>query len=167
MARWLKPLPLIIVAISLRSLLSPRDLAAGSLLGAGLRAHPGLLDRNLLVPQDRRGTTFFELDWRKCGRQFAYQDQLSAVMGDADESQLFECDFVPSPRKDGRAHADGDVFVAGIHVGELGNYGGQGTGFARFHKWPDNIEMKVLVPLADSTWPRSTQPFMWKGGSTT
>jgi hypothetical protein len=136
------------------------ELEVRSSNGADLRAW-------LLVPQDRRGTTFFELDWRKCGRQFAYQDQLSAVMGDADESQLFECDFVPSPRKDGRAHADADVFVAGIHVGELGNYGGQGTGFARFHKWPDNIEMKVLAPLADSTWPLSTQPFMWKGGSTT
>jgi hypothetical protein len=91
--------------------------------GADLRAW-------LLVPQDVRGTTFFELDWRKCGRQFAYQDQLSVVMADADESQLFECDFVPSPRKDVRAHAD--VFVAGIHVGEVGKYGGQGTGLARF-----------------------------------
>lgn len=138
--------------------LSARELEVRNSNGADLRAW-------LLVPQDVRGTTFFELDWRKCGRQFAYQDQLSAVMADADESQLFESDFVPSPRKDGRAHKD--VFVAGIHVGELGNYGaqgtgGQGTGLARFHKWPDNIEMKVLVPLADGNWPRSNQPFLWR-----
>jgi hypothetical protein len=136
------------------TLYDSRELEVRSSNGADLRAW-------LLVPQDVRGTTFFELYWSRCRRESAYQDQMSAVMADADESQLFECDFVPRPRKDGRTRAD--VFVAGIHVGEVGgNYDGQGTGLARFHKFSDNIEMKVLVPRADGTWLRSDKPPRWR-----
>jgi hypothetical protein len=121
--------------------------------GADLRAW-------LLVPPEVRGASFFEFDWQKPGRQFACQDQISAAMGDADESQLFSCDFVPN---DVRGRPGADMFIAGIHVGQLGRYaGGQRAGLARFHRWPDNIEIKVLVPLPDGTWPRSTQPFAWK-----
>jgi hypothetical protein len=121
--------------------------------GADLRAW-------LMVPEEARGSTFFELAWVKPGRQFAYQVQISAAMRDADESQLFLCNVIPNSDE---RHPGADLFVAGIHVGQLGHDGsGQQIGFARFHKWPDNIEMKVVLPLADGTWPRSTPPFAWK-----
>ncbi|WP_418002333.1 hypothetical protein ACNO8X_19500 [Mycobacterium sp. PDNC021] len=121
--------------------------------GADLRAW-------LRLPPEVRGTTFFEFDWIKPGRQFAHQDQISAAVGDADESQLFDCEFVPA---DDQGRLGADMYVQGNHVGQLARYeGGSRVGLARFARWPDNVAIKVLVPHADGTWPRSTQPFTWK-----
>jgi hypothetical protein len=128
------------------------ELMVRSSNGADLRAW-------LRFPQEVRGTTFFEPDWTKPGRQFAYQDHIAAVIGDADESQLFDCDFVPSD-----CGPDADIYVAGNHVGQVREFeGGQRAGLARFHRRPDNIEMKVVVPLADGALPRNTHPFVWNG----
>jgi hypothetical protein len=78
-----------------------QELMVRSSDGADLRAW-------LLVPREVRGSTFFEFDWIKPGRQFVYQDQISAATGDTDESQLFSCDFVPN---DDRGRPVADMFI--------------------------------------------------------
>jgi hypothetical protein len=121
----------------------------------------------LRLPPSTRGTKFFGHGWIKDSYQGFYQDQLSALLTETTGLQLYECDFVAGGRRDfpygtgpgaPQCPDEGtyaDIFVAGVHVGELRGetdglhriYRGQRSGLARFEKWPNNIELKVHVPL--------------------
>jgi hypothetical protein len=113
-----------------------------------------------MVTPEPSGDSFYEFDWTKPGRQFAFQDGISTVVAGADESTLFTCECVPALD---RGPSSVDIVIAGRCVGQFSRFAGDGkVGLARFHRWPDNIEIKILVPLADGTWPRSSQRFAWK-----
>jgi hypothetical protein len=143
----------VLVRAKMHPVRSWRELVVRSSDGADLRTW-------LMVTPDPPGDSFYEFDWTKPGRQFAFQDGISAVVAGADESTLFTCECVPALD---RGPSSVDIVIAGRCVGQFSRFAGGGqAGLARFHRWPDNIEIKILVPLADGTWPRSSQRFAWK-----
>lgn len=109
-----------------------------------------------------RGTEFFEFNWLKPGRQFAFQDEIRSAIGDASESEVLPCDFAHG-EFDFRGQPCVSIVIDGIRVADMRPFTiPVGGGLVRFHQWPDNIEIKVLIPDADGHWPRSSGAFAWK-----
>lgn len=113
-------------------------------------------------PADRK-IGFFEFDWFKPGRQFAFQSGIRSAIGNASESELLPCDFVYGA-VDFRGQPCANVMINGIRVADVRPLAKSvdSSGLARFHRWPDNIEIKVLIPDINGQWPRSSAVFSWK-----
>jgi hypothetical protein len=143
----------------------------------------------LNMPEQQRGTQFFELAWKKTDYQDFYQDRRKALLGDND-SLILPCTFSTGSRasnpygyrppplgtpKHPEIGTFADVHAAGHHIGELRKtmrrpsdegvlqiLSGRDHGMARLEQWPDNIELRVCIADRDGHLPKSFESFLWQ-----
>jgi hypothetical protein len=106
----------VLVRAKMHPVRSCRELVVRSSDGADLRTW-------LMVTSDPPGDSFYEFDWTKPGRQFAFQDGISAVVAGADESTVFTCECVTALD---RGPSSVDVVIAGRCVGQFSRFAGGG-----------------------------------------
>ncbi|WAL49794.1 hypothetical protein [Rhodococcus pyridinivorans] len=131
---------------------------------------PENLSAWLQLPAAVRGHEFFEVMWNKADRQFNFQASLNAVLADQ-SSMVTGCNLLLGTTEDGIGV---DVYIEDTHVGTLrprSRYGhdeliahvrsGAGRGLAKLFRWPDNIELEVLIPGLLYEDDEGGEDFLW------
>ena len=109
----------------------------------------------LNLPAESRGNDFFDVEWSKADRQFKFQAAMSNVLGDR-SMIVCSCELLLGTTEDGlgvEAHID-EVHVGTLRPSSRNEHqdlikyvrtGGR-NGYARLERWPDNIELLLMIP---------------------